>query len=618
MERTIGILLDAIRDGETVDGAFLDRTVRRRNREMHDGSRTVAKRRLMPYYLAQKRQRTPAWESWGPSAAEDRLISSLLQAKPRRTASGVTTVTVLTMPWPCAGRCVFCPSDVAMPKSYLSDEPACQRALRCHFDPYLQTANRLRVLDDMGHPTDKVELIVLGGSWTDYPLSYREWFAGSLFKALNEFGTPEGAAAESARWKAYESLEGSGGRDVRMGKLARMQAEVDAGRLAYNDALNRCPEIYGSYVRAPDFFPLDAAIERLHEANESALHRCVGLVMETRPDAVSPRALYDLRRLGCTKVQVGVQTLRPEIRASCGRGLSQDDLSRSFSLLRLFGFKIHAHLMPNLPSADPASDLRDFLQLAQSPDFKPDEVKLYPCVLAKSSRLSERYGDGRWRPYDDETLVDLLSEQVLACPPFLRISRMVRDISACDIEAGSRTTNLRQLVELRAQRKAADRGVCIREIRMREVASSATDWESLHLDDTFYCAGGCKEHFLQWVDDDGHIAGFLRLSLPSPEAMSRFGGETPAKPGQAMIRELHVYGRSTPIHGDATSAQHRGLGTQLVEHACSLARDEGCESVAVISAVGTRAYYRGLGFRDAGLYQARGLGRGAPGGEREG
>ena len=618
MERTIGILLDAIRDGETVDGAFLDRTVRRRNREMHDGSRTVAKRRLMPYYLAQKRQRTPAWESWGPSAAEDRLISSLLQAKPRRTASGVTTVTVLTMPWPCAGRCVFCPSDVAMPKSYLSDEPACQRALRCHFDPYLQTANRLRVLDDMGHPTDKVELIVLGGSWTDYPPSYREWFAGSLFRALNEFGTPEGAAAESARWAAYESLEGPQRRDARMGELVRMQAEVDAGRIEYNEVLKRCPELYGSYALAPDLFPLDTAIQELHEANESAAHRCVGMVMETRPDAVTPRALYDLRRLGCTKVQVGVQTLRPEIRAACGRPILRDDLSRSFSLLRLFGFKIHAHLMPNLPSADPASDLRDFLQLAQSPDFMPDEVKLYPCVLVKSSRLSERYGDGRWRPYDDETLVDLLSEQVLACPPFLRISRMVRDISACDIEAGSRTTNLRQHVELRAQLKARERGVRIQEVRMREVASAAMNWEGLHLDDVPYSAGGCREHFLQWVDDDGHIAGFLRLSLPSPEAASRFGNETPVVPGRAMIRELHVYGRSTPIHGDATSAQHRGLGAQLVERACSLARDGGYESIAVISAVGTRAYYRGLGFRDKGLYQVRYLGCDASGNEREG
>lgn len=596
-----------------MDGPYLDRVVRQRNREMRDGARTVAKRRLMPYYLAQKRQRTPAWELWAVSAEEDRMLSELLQAKPRRTASGVTTVTVLTMPWPCAGRCVFCPSDIAMPKSYLSDEPACQRALRCRFDPYLQVANRLKVLDDMGHPTDKVELIVLGGSWTDYPAAYREWFAGSLFKALNEFGLPEGRAAEDDRWRAYASLEGPEWASARARDMPDVQADVVAGRLSYDEALRRHPEFYGPYVLAPDLLPVGAGIRELHEANESAAHRCVGLVMETRPDAVSPRALYELRELGCTKVQMGVQTLRPEVRAACGRPLDQDTLRRSFQLLRLFGFKIHAHVMPNLPSANPASDLRDFRLLAQSPDFEPDEVKIYPCVLVGSARLSECYDDGRWEPYDDDTLVDLLSELVLACPSFLRISRMVRDISACDIKAGSRTTNLRQMVEVRAARKAEERGARIREVRMREVASAAVDWEGLRFDDVSYPAGGCCEHFLQWVDGDGRLAGFLRLSLPLPETASRFGGDTPARPGQAMIRELHVYGRSTPLHGDATSAQHRGLGAQLVFRACQLAQEEGYGRVAVISAVGTRAYYRNLGFRDEDLYQVKELGLKAEG-----
>ncbi len=601
------MLLDAMRSGTAVDGAFLDRVVRARNREMRDGSRSVAKRRLMPYYLSQKRQRSPQWEAWAPSEEEDRALCALLQAKPRRTASGVTTVTVLTKPWPCAGDCLYCPSDISMPKSYLSDEPACQRALRCRFDPYLQVLRRLQVLDDMGHPTDKVELIVLGGSWTDYPKPYREWFVSSLFQALNDFGTEVAAERERIRWEIYESLDSYYKTSESKYIRDSTQDSVDCKLLSYNSALSICDNEAMVYKQAETRLVVESSIRSLFSTNEEAACRCVGLVMETRPDAVTPESLAEMRRLGCTKVQMGVQALRPQIRAGCGRSLDDGSVERSFELLRLFGFKIHVHLMANLPLSDPAGDMDDFRGLVDSGRYRPDEVKLYPCVLVRSARLTDWYEDGRWQPYDDDTLVDLLSEEVLAAPPYLRISRMIRDISAHDIEAGSRKTNLRQAVERRAVEKAQARGAKIEEVRMREVASGDVDWETLRLDDVAYDTTVSREHFLQWVDVGGRIAGFLRLSLPWPKVAGACGPPIPARPCQAMIRELHVYGRSTPLHGAGTSAQHRGLGAALVDAACGLAASEGYGSIAVISAVGTRSYYRSLGFADAGLYQVRPL-----------
>lgn len=607
MDKAIEQLLQALREGTAIDGAYLDKVVRGRNRQMRDAARTVAKRRLMPYYLFQKRQCTPQWESWAVSPVEDAAISAVLQAKPRRTASGVTTVTVLTKPWPCAGDCVYCPSDIAMPKSYLSDEPACQRALRCHFDPYLQVCRRLRVLDDMGHPTDKVELLVLGGSWTDYPESYRQWFVGSLFQALNEFGTSVGEAQELRRWETYETLVTSSETSKCKHILESIQLDVDQGDITYSEALSKLKPVDNIYKQVESRFPVESSIRSLHRVNEQAAHRCVGLVMETRPDSATPSSLAELRSLGCTKVQMGIQTLRSDIRQACGRALDSACVERSIELLRLFGFKIHVHLMANLPYSDPTGDRQDFLAMVQSERYRPDEVKLYPCVLVKSARLTEWYEDGRWQPYDDDTLVELLSEEVLSAPAYLRISRMIRDISAHDIEAGSRKTNLRQAVERKALEKAADRGVDINEIRMREVASAAIDWDTLHLEDVAFDTSVSREHFMQWVDDSNRIAGFLRLSLPRPEAVARLGETTPARPKQAMIRELHVYGRSTPIHGSGTSAQHRGLGASLVEAAANLAAGEGYRSLAVISAVGTRAYYRSLGFADGELYQVRTL-----------
>jgi elongator complex protein 3 len=277
-------------------------------------------------------------------------------------------------------------------------------------------------------------------------------------------------------------------------------------------------------------------------------------------------------------------------------------------VLRAFGFKIHVHFMVNLLGATPQADRNDYQLLVSDPRFCPDEVKLYPCALVETARLMSSYRAGSWRPYGEQELIDLLVADVLATPAYTRISRMIRDISSTDIVAGNRKTNLRQMVEQRLVGRKAE----VREIRMREIATSDVSLSDLHLARVTYQTAASTEHFLQWVDADGRIAGFCRLSLPDARATEATAGADaqPTPPGTAMIREVHVYGRVAGLGTSAQGgAQHAGLGKALVEEACTLAAQAGYERVAVISAVGTRAYYRSLGFADTGLYQTRPLER---------
>lgn len=583
---------------------WLDKLLRQRNREAHDGARSVAKKRLLPYYLKVKRSDPQRWQSWGIDEATEERLLRLLRAKPRRTASGVATITVLTKPHPCSNACIYCPNDIRMPKSYLADEPACQRAERHRFDPYLQVLARLDALHAMGHPTDKVELIVLGGTWSDYDEAYQLWFAVELFRALNDAGAcePEELARRRAEREAlYDSAGIPWNRDALKTQAQPLQQRVDAGTLSYNQAI---AQLYGEGGWAQVASWQQGALEPLeaqHALNEQAAHRCVGLVVETRPDQVSVDSLRLLRRIGCTKVQMGIQSLDERILARNGRTTGSEQVERAFRLLRAFGFKVHVHFMANLMGATPDSDRADYARLATEEAFQPDEVKLYPCVLVGSSRLMAAYEAGEWRPYDEEALVELLADDVLATPSFTRISRMIRDISSHDIVAGNKKTNLRQMVEGRLEAMGAP----VREIRHREIATDDVTASQMRLDEVAYRAVGTDERFLQWVTPEGRIAGFLRLSLPDQTAEQR--AIQPYDAGEAMIREVHIYGTAARLGQEGEGAQHKGLGRQLVERACAIAASEGYHAVNVISAVGTRGYYRMLGFEDAGLYQRRSL-----------
>ena len=300
---------------------------------------------------------------------------------------------------------------------------------------------------------------------------------------------------------------------------------------------------------------------------------------------------------------MGIQSLDERILAANHRGIGVDRTQQAFELARIFGFKTHAHFMTNLLGATPESDAADYRRMVEHPAFKPDEIKLYPCALVDGTGLVSHWRDGSWRPYTEEELVNLLADDVLVTPPFTRISRMIRDISAHDIMTGNKKVNLRQLVDLELAKRAQP----VQEIRSREIAFGAAASDELSLSEVAYETTNTHEVFLQWVTPDNRIAGFLRLSMPNAEYVSAHASDLPINAGEAMIREVHVYGRVAGLHQGGENAQHRGLGRMLIERACDIARDNGYQAVNVISAVGTRGYYRKQGFADNGLYQQRNL-----------
>lgn len=670
MEHIIEQILEMLRAGDAVDDRVLVKLIHAEARRAGGDKRAFAKRRLLPFYQHVKRDEPERWKGWGISPELEERLLKALRMKPRRSASGVATITVITKPWPCSGSCLFCPSDIRMPKSYLADEPACARAEQACFDPYLQVSARLTALSQMGHATDKIELIVLGGTWSDYPRDYQVWFMTELFRALNDDAVAGVAANPLLRGFAedagHDSVRADGAcadasvppgvarRRERLCRCGLMSAAdeahpralvppaaraaqhaIDEGRMSYNEAFR---QVYGASDAWGDAAAWQRAtfeqLEREQRRNETARHRVVGLVIETRPDAISPQALALIRRMGATKIQMGVQSVDQETLDANGRGIQVAQIERAFSLLRLFGFKIHAHFMVNLLGATPEGDVLDYQRFATADAFQPDEVKLYPCALIASSRLSDRYEDGSWRPYGEDELVDVLTRDVLATPAFTRVSRMIRDFSSKDIVAGNKKPNLRQMVEDRL-RASNER---VQEIRFREIATSEVSPGELRLQVVPYETSTTSERFLQWVTSEGRIAGFLRLSLPHDDAVRALveelagaAGQTGRRdrdagaggdegisaswskpmpvvaPGEAMIREVHVYGMAARVGEEGSAAQHHGLGRNLVERACEMAREAGFARINVISAVGTREYYRHLGFYDHGLYQQRRL-----------
>ena len=569
----------------------------------------IPKRAILPYFLQVKQNNDELWQSWNVTPElEERFIRSV-RMKPRRTASGVATITVITRPHTCSSNCIYCPCDLRMPKSYLANEPACQRAELTFFDPYVQVAARLQALHQMGHSTDKVELIVLGGTWSDYPEGYQYWFIKELFRALNEWPNSPSHIQERLNWYTSFGLQNS--EEALSSFVAEQQAAVFDDTATYNQAFHKLYDTSQPHQSAWSQMQstYDELVEQQH-VNETAAARVVGLVIETRPDTITPDNLRMFRQLGCTKIQIGIQSTRQEILDANQRQMSVAQIKRAFSLIRLYGFKIHSHLMVNLLGATPEADKQDFKTFVTDPGFLPDEIKLYPCALVAGTQLVQKYREGVWQPYAKDELVDVLVQDVLNTPPYVRISRMIRDISATDILVGNKHTNLRQMVE--QELTSEDVANRVQEIRFREINQQQVRAAELTLQDFTYTTAVSDEHFLQWVTADNKIAGFCRLSLPHWDkliagACDVTANELLVQPGQAMIRELHVYGQALSLGSEGMSAQHQGLGQKLLAKASSIAADAGYTSLNVISSIGTRAYYRAQGFSDAGLYQQKAL-----------
>jgi len=431
-----------------------------------------------------------------------------------------------------------------MPKSYLPDEPGAMRALHHQFDPYEQVTARLEALEAVGHPTEKIELLILGGTWSSYRKDYQEWFVHRLFDAMN------GPDAQHAP--------------------AEYQERMSMGGL----------ELAGA-----------------QSFNQTALHRNVGLVIETRPDHVDAEELAWLRHLGVTKVQMGAQSFDDHILEINKRGHDVQATRQAVALLRAAGFKIVLHWMPNLYGATPQSDRLDFARMWQG--HCPDEIKIYPNQLLENAELYTYWQKGVYQPYTTEELVEMLVEIKPTVPRYCRVNRVIRDIPSTNVVAGNKRTSLRMDVH----REMKQRGTACQCVRCREVRGRAVDEDSLVLKDLVYHTGEAEEHFLSYDTPDDRLAGFLRLSLPGPESPQT---GLPDLDGAALIREVHVYGQSIEV-GDSKegAAQHIGLGTNLLLKAEAVAKEQGFDKLAVISAVGTREYYAARGFEMGELYMLK-------------
>jgi len=517
-------VLDEIRAGEETMKAV-------RAHPLSEGG-YIAKHMLVHVY----RQRVASGE-----ALADKSLLARIRMKPIRSLSGVSTVTVLTEPYTCPGNCLFCPDDAQLPKSYLREEPGAARAFQNEFDPYRQVCSRIDSYRAIGHPVDKIELLILGGSWTAYPIAYRKQFVKRCFDAMN-------------------------GRDAE-------------------------------------------TLEQAQEWNERTESRNVGLVVETRPDEITPEEIANMRALGVTKVQMGAQSFDDDILAKNQRGHDVAATLKATALLRAAGFKIVLHWMPNLLGATPDSDRLDFQRMWDG-GFCPDELKIYPTQLLEEAPLYAYWQRGEFAPYSTQELIDLIADIKPSIPIYNRVNRIIRDIPANYIKAGSKRSSLRQDVHIELKK----RGQRCRCIRCREIRAEKVEADDLIFSDSTYIAGFCEEHFLNYATADDKLAGYLRLAFPQTvpalhqEMHTRLYERIPELKNAALIREVHIYGQSLAVGGEIEgAAQHSGLGTDLLEKAEILAREAGYPKIVVISAIGTRVYYQKRGYQVSGLYMTKDL-----------
>lgn len=463
-------------------------------------------------------------------------LERLLKSRGIRTESGVAVIAVLTESYPCPGKCLYCPTEKDMPKSYLSNEPAVMRAIKVNFDPYKQVQTRIKSLELNGHNTDKIELIVMGGTFSALPASYQKKFIYECFRACNEYNRVH---------KVHKAIK---------------------------------------FIKS-DF---DKLLLKEQKKNEKARHRIIGLTLETRPDYIDEKEIVNFRNLGCTRVELGVQSIFNNILLKNKRGHNIEETVRATKLLKDAGFKINYHIMPGLYGSSIKKDYSMFRELFSNSDFQPDMLKIYPTIVTRNSDLYKIWKTGKYKPLTDKNFQEfILKVKKEIIPYYVRIARLVRDVPSTSIVAGPTVSNLRQLIEKKS--------IC-QCIRCREVRANYEIKEKIILDRINYNASGGKEIFLQYVSPDKKkLFALLRLRITSTNT--------------AIIREVHTYGKLAKINKkDNTSPQHIGLGKKLILEAEKIVKKEfNLDEIVVISGVGVREYYRKLGYRLENTYMVKEL-----------
>jgi ELP3 family radical SAM enzyme/protein acetyltransferase len=495
---------------------------------------------------------------------DDRVLNTMwkiLQKRPSRNLSGVTVITVLTSPYPdgqrfsCKHNCYYCPNEPDQPRSYLSKEPAVARANRNKFDAYDQIQERLTALYMNGHTIDKLEIILEGGTYTEYPEAYLERFHRDLIYCANTF--------------------------------------FDTDKR--------------------DKLPIQEEIQ----LNATAKVRIVGVSIETRPDAlVDPetgtRWIQKLREWGVTRIQIGVQHTDDVILAGINRGHTFQHAIDAMAYLKNNGFKVHIHLMPDLPGSTPEKDIDMFDTVFNTDLLQPDEVKIYPCEIVPWSIIEQMYKKGKFMPYaevNERDLFEVVKHAMTICPPWVRLPRVIRDIPTSYIIAGNKHPNLRQML----MNELEQEGIESKDIRVRE--SGRHPEYDLSEDGVLrvypYETTGGTDYFIAYESNDTKcLYGFTRLRIPYPEYKSNLTYDTicefPVLEGKGLIRELHVYGYVVQVGNKKQSeSQHRGIGKQLLSKAEEISKSKGCNGIAVISGIGVTKYYEKLGYSEKETYMVK-------------
>jgi elongator complex protein 3 len=448
--------------------------------------------------------------------------------KTTKTISGVSPVAVMTSPAGCPGHCIYCPSFPSIPKSYTAESPVVLRARVYGYNGKVQTEARIETLQAIGHPTDKVELIIMGGTFLASPIDYQYDFIKDCFAGLN-------------------------GRDAQ-------------------------------------------SLEEAKKLNEWARNRCVGLCIETRPDFCGEEEIKRMLEFGTTRVELGVQTLDEEVLKLVRRGHGIEEVKRATRALKDCGFKVYYHWMPGLPGMSWENEIKQFKRLFTEEGFRPDGVKIYPTLVIEGTELERWYHEGKYKPYDREEMVELISQIKSLVPKYVRIPRVMRDIPAKFILAGVNDLNLREVVK----RRMREKGIECQCIRCREYGHRLRDgWRigTPLLKRLDYDASEGKEIFLSFEDERETLFALLRLRIPSSFDSSVF------------IRELHTFGPEVPLsEKNVVGVQHRGLGQALLKEGERIAMEEiGAKRMAILSGVGAKEYYRKFSYHDKGHYMVKEL-----------
>jgi len=515
------------------------------------------------------------------SSEEAEKFKKILLTKPARSQSGVSVIAIMTKPIKCPhGKCIYCPGGLnsffgSVPQSYTGREPATMRAIRANYDSYMQVMNRLEQYIITGHVPQKVELIIMGGTFPSFADKYQKEFISYALKAMNDFskmffrGKNKGKNFDFEYFKEFFELPGN--------VKDRKRTEIIQKKLH---------EKKGKWD-----------LEKEQKRNETADIRCVAMCIETRPDYCREEHISKMLKLGATRVELGVQTIYNDIHRKIERGHFVKDVIEATRLLKDSFLKVGYHIMPGLPGSDFEKDINIFRELFLNPDFKPDNLKIYPCMVIKGTKLYKMWKSGNYKPLDAKSAAEIIIQGKQFVPEYCRIMRIQRDIPTKFTEAGVEMTNLRQYVD----NLMKERILKCRCIRCREPKDKEIDYESIKIVKRKYEASNGTEVFISAEDVKNDILlGFCRLRIP----YNPFRKEI--LPCSAGIRELHVYGRALPIdkkNENYGSAQHRGFGKKLLSEAERIAQEEfGCKNIYVISGIGVREYYKRLGYERKGVY----------------